>query len=138
MNRTTALVAATAALATAGLGLALDGPASAHTTTHTLTFTSRQIADHIVNDTDIAASKEVQQGSVTGYDLTRCHVDVQTHVAHCDVAIARAAGMLYGRAHVNVVTGKGSGTVTGGTGRFAGATGTIAVADPKVTINWSN
>ena len=125
MNRKTALVAAGAALATAALGLGLDAAASAHTTTHTLTFRSHQIADRIVNDTDLAASKEVQHGSVTGYDLTRCKVDVQTHIARCDVAIERVPGMLFGRAHVNVLTGKGSGTVTGGTHRFAGAMGTI-------------
>jgi hypothetical protein len=126
------------ALATAALGLGLDGAASAHTTTHTLSFRSHQIADRIINDTDLAASKELQNGNVTGYDLTRCKVDVVTHRAHCDVAIARAAGMLFGRAHVNVDTGKGSGTVTGGTGRFAGATGTITVVDPVITIHWSN
>jgi hypothetical protein len=138
MNRKIALVATTAALASAALGLGLDGPASAHTTVHTLSFTSHQLADRIVNDTDIAASKDLQHGTVAGYDLTRCKVNVTTHLAHCDVAIARAAGMLFGRAHVNVETGKGAGTVTGGTARFAGATGTITVASPTITIHWSN
>jgi hypothetical protein len=121
MNRKTTLVAAGAALATAALGLGLDGAASAHTTTHTLSFRSHQIADRIINDTDLAASKELQNGNVTGYDLTRCKVDVAVRPMRHDVD-----------------TGKGSGTVTGGTGRFAGATGTITVVDPVITIHWSN
>ena len=139
MNTKTTVIAATAALATAaGVGIALEGPASAHAVTHTMTFKSRQIADKIINDVDVATDKNLHQGKVVGYDVTSCRVNVQTHIARCAVALARPGGLLYARAHLNVVTGHGGGTVTGGTGRFAGATGTITVADPLITIHWSN
>jgi hypothetical protein len=139
MNTKITILAATTALATAaGVGLLLEGPASAHAVTHTMTFKTRQITDKIINDVDVATDKNLQAGKVIGYDVTSCRVNVDTHIARCAVALARPAGLMYARARLNVVTGHGGGTVTGGTGRFAGATGTITVADPLVTIHWSN
>jgi hypothetical protein len=140
MNSKTAkltVLAGAAALTTAAAGLALDGPASAHAVTHTMTFTNHQIADKIVDGVDVATDKNVQHGTLVGYDVTSCRINVSTHIARCTVALARGAGLMYARAHLNVVTGHGSGLVTGGTGRFAGATGTITVADPQVTIHWT-
>jgi hypothetical protein len=138
MNSKIAILAGGAALATATVGLGLDGAASAHAVTHTMTFRTPQIQDRIVNGIDVATDKNVQNGTVVGYDVTSCAVNVDTHIARCDVALARAAGLMYARARVNVVTNKGAGTVTGGTRRFAGASGTITVAGGRVTIRWSN
>jgi len=138
MNTKLALVAGTSALAVAAVGLGLDGPAAAHAVTHTMTFKTHQITDRIVHDVDVATDKNVAHGSVVGYDVTSCRVNVQTHIARCQVALARAGGLMYSRAHVNVVTNRGGGTVTGGTGRFAGASGTISVDQPRITIRWTN
>jgi hypothetical protein len=136
MNTKITVLAAGAALVTAaGIGLALDGSASAHAVTHTMTFKTPQIADKQIGDTDVAADKNVQRGSVVGFDVTSCRINVHTHIGRCDVALARAAGLMYAHVHVNVVNGQGGGTVTGGTRGFAGASGTVAVAGGQVTIH---
>lgn len=139
MNTKIAVLAAATALASAaGVGLVLDGSASAHAVTHTLTFRTHQIADKIVGHADVAADKDLQNGTVTAFDATSCRVNVQTHIARCDIALARAAGMIYAHGSVNVTTGHGGGVVTGGTRKFAGATGTWTANMPTVTIHWSN
>jgi hypothetical protein len=138
MNTKTIVLAGAAALATAAVGVGLDGSASAHAVTHTMTFRTSQIQDRQVGDIDVATDKNTQNGTVIGYDVTSCRVNVSTHIARCDVAIARAGGLLYARAHVNVVTGQGGGTVTGGTRRFAGASGTLTAANNRITIHWTN
>lgn len=138
MNTKIAVLTGAAALATAAVGLGLDGSASAHAAVHTMTFRTPQIQDRHVGDTDVATDKNVHAGKVVGYDVTSCKVNVQTHIARCDVALARAAGLMYARAHVNVETGHGAGTVTGGTRHFTGASGTVSVDGGRVTIHWTN
>jgi hypothetical protein len=138
MNVKITAVAGAAAAAGAALAFGLGQSASAHAVTHTMTFTTHQITDKIINGADVATDKNLRHGVVIGYDVTSCRVNVNTHVARCSVAIARAGGLMYARAHVNVETNKGGGVVTGGTGRFAGATGTIDVSQPQVTIHWTN
>lgn len=138
MNRKITLVAAGAAIAITAIGLGVDGPASARVASHTMTFKTHQIADKTIGSSDVATDRNSRAGGVVGYDVTSCKIDINTSVAHCDVALARAAGLMYARAHINVDTGRGSGVVTGGTRRFAGATGTLAVAADRVTIHWTS
>ena len=138
MNSATKAMTVAAAGALAALTLAATVPASAHTTRHTLTISSRQLQDRIVRGVDVATDKDVQHGTVTGYDVTSCRVNTRTHTTRCDVAVARSGGVMLGRASVNLNTGRGSGTVLGGTRAFHGATGTISVALPRVTIIWNN
>lgn len=137
-QRLVALGAGAVALA-GGTAIAFAaGAASAAAPTHTLTLVTHQLQDTMVKGVDVATDKDLQHGAVTGYDVTSCRVDIVSHIARCDVAIARSGGVLIGRAHVNVETGIGGGTVTGGTRQFHGATGTITIASPRVTIAWSN
>jgi hypothetical protein len=143
MNKhTQRLVALAAGAAALGGGTAITlvgaGTASAQAPVHTFTVVTHQLQDKIVNGVDVATDKDLQHGSATGYDVTSCRVDIATHIARCDVALARAGGLLFGHAHLNVDTGHGGGTITGGTRRFQGATGSIAVAAPRVTVTWSN
>jgi ABC-type phosphate transport system substrate-binding protein len=116
------------ALATAAGGAVGITQASATTSTHTLRLTTQQIEDVNSNTADVAADKDQQQGNTTGYDVTSCRIDFSTHIANCDVAVARAVGLIYAHVKVNVDTGKGSGTVIGGTRHFHGATGTVTAA----------
>lgn len=137
-RRLVAIGAGTAALA-GGTALAFAATAaSAAAPMHSFTVVNHQLQDTIVNGVDIATDKDLQHGSVTGYDVTSCRVDIATHVARCDVALARTGGVLIGRAHVNIDTGHGSGVVTGGTRQFQGATGTFMIDNSRVTVTWSN
>jgi hypothetical protein len=137
-QRLAALAAAAAALGSGTAIAVAAGTAQAAAPTHTFTIVNHQLQDVLVNGVDIASDKDLQHGSVTGYDVTSCRVDITTHVARCDVALARSGGILIGHARVNLDTGHGGGIVTGGTRQFQGATGTFAIADPRVTVTWSN
>ena len=138
-QRLVALATGVAALAGGtAISLVCAGAAAAHGSTHTFSIVNRPIADKMVNGVDIATDKDLQHGDVTGYDVTSCRVDIVSHIARCDVALARAGGLLIGHARVNVDTSNGTGTITGGTRQFQGATGTMVVAGPRVTITWSN
>lgn len=131
-----------ATVVAAGIGVATAATGSAATTSHTMRFVGSQLKDVQSGYTDVATDKNTWKGKTTGYDVTSCVIDIHTHVATCKVAIARAQGILFGRAHVNVDTGKGSGTVTGGSGGFHGATGTMTIEpgpnqdSNKITINY--
>lgn len=119
------VLAGAGALAAGALGAS---GASAGGASHTLKMTSVQFKDVMVNGVDVAADRDVQGGKTTGLDTTSCLINQRTFTATCDVALARADGLLYGHAVINVQTGKGSGTVTGGTRAYKGSTGTISVA----------
>jgi hypothetical protein len=136
-GRVVVVLAGAGALAAGALGAS---GASAGSASHTLKMSSLQIKDVMVNGVDVAADRDVQGGKTTGFDATSCLINPKTFTATCDVALARADGMLYGHAVINVQTGKGSGTVTGGTRAYKGSTGTISVApgpnpnSPQITI----
>lgn len=141
-NSTRRLVALAAGAAALGGGTATAllgaGAASAQAPTHTFTLVNRQLQDTMVNGVDVATDKDLQHGSVTGYDVTSCKVNIVSHAARCDVALARAGGLLIGHARVNLDTGAGTGAITGGTRQFQGASGTMTIAGARVTITWSN
>jgi hypothetical protein len=133
---------AAAVVAGAGIGVAGATTGNVSATAHTMRFVGSQLKDTISHNVDVATDQNAWKGKTTGYDVTSCVIDIQTHVAACKVAVARAQGILLARAKVNVDTGKGSGTVTGGTGGFRGATGTIAISpgpspdSNKITISY--
>jgi hypothetical protein len=134
MNRRTRIsIAAATAVAAAGTASAFLVPAASasaaaprHSPTRTLTFTSVQLAATEFSKTISAQEdKDVNQaGQVIGFDVLRFSVDAKTHAAGMNVAADFAGGMLYG-----TMISNGSpnvrGTVTGGTGAFKGARGTI-------------
>jgi hypothetical protein len=101
--------------------------ASAGGPTHTFRIAATQTSDTILNGVDVATDQDRQNGKTTGYDVTSCLVDTTTHLANCDVALARSGGVLYGHSTVDVRTGRGSGRITGGLRSFSGAHGTISV-----------
>ena len=123
--------------ACAGIALSADG-AAAQTTSHRMRMTTRQIQDRLINGVDVATDKDLHDGVVTGYDVTSCRVSPQNHLAVCDVAIARAGGLLYVHTKVDVNTGRGTGAVTGGTRHFRDASGSVSIALPHIVITWSN
>jgi hypothetical protein len=71
--------------------------------------------------------------------VTSCRIHLTTRVADCQAAIARAGGMIFGHAKVDLATGAGHGVITGGTGKFKGVRGTIVTqasspTSTKVTL----
>jgi hypothetical protein len=123
--RTIAAAVSTAALGITG-AIVLPAAASAHAATHTLTFTSVQQAQAKFSATSNGSEdKDVSKaGKVIGYDVLNIAVDPTTGKVSAWVTVGTAGGFIYGTLKVsrNPTT---HGTVTGGTGAFAGATGTI-------------
>ena len=121
-------IAAIGATALVGTGaFMLPALASASSTTHTLKFIS--VTKNSVmftkatggsQDTDVNA-----KGKTIGYDDIYFSATSATR-ANVNVALDTSGGFLYGTLTVNLKTGAiTNGKVTGGTGSFKGATGTI-------------
>ena len=131
MKIRTSIAAAGAAVVLAGAGaVLLPAVASAHSTTHTLKFTavslnsakfSKTAAGEIHKDVNSA-------GKIIGFDEIYFQVDPATHKPSGGVTLDTNGGFLYGTLKFsnNPVQ---TGTVTGGTGSFKGATGTITAKD---------
>jgi hypothetical protein len=127
-------IAAIGTAATLGItgAILLPAAASAHAVTHTLTFTAvQQATASFSKTTGGSADKDVNKaGKVIGFDVLRFTVNPQTGTASVGVALDTAGGFLYG-----VLQESGGplahGTVTGGTGAYAGAAGTITAKTDK-------
>ena len=129
MKLRTSLAAAAAAVALCATGaVLLPAMASAHSSTHTLKFVS------VPNRFKISftkATKGIQEtdfnraGTPVGFDLLYLAGTSAGHAA-ANVTVDIAGGFLYGTFTLNVKTGAvANGKVTGGTGAFARASGTI-------------
>ena len=118
--------------------------ASAHSSTHTLTFISltRKSAtltktSGAQQDTDVNAA-----GKTVGFDLLYFRA-TSAGAGVVNIAVDTTGGFLYGTLTLNLKTSAlTNGEVTGGTGTFAGATGTIKAKDlsstkTAVTITYS-
>jgi hypothetical protein len=125
IRRSIAAAGAAAVIGTTG-ALALPAVASAHNASHTLKFTAvtvKRIAFTRTNfglqETDVNSA-----GKTIGFDDVNITFTSRTS-ARADVAVDVKGGFLYG----SVTTTNGgktfTGKVTGGTGTFKGATGTI-------------
>ena len=120
-------IAAAGAVALLGAGaIVLPAVASASSATHTLKFISVQKSTVMFTkttganqDTDIAA------GNTIGFDMIYFAATSATS-GNVNITGDVSGGFLYGTGTINFKTGAFSnGKVTGGTGAFAGATGTI-------------
>ncbi len=125
VRRSIAAIGATALVGTGAF--VLPALASASSTTHTLKFISKEKnsvmftkASGGQQDTDVNA-----KGKTIGYDELYFTAASATTGA-VNVALDTTGGFLYGTLTVNFKTGKiSNGKVTGGTGAFKGAAGTI-------------
>ena len=118
-------VAGAAAVLSGTAAFLLPAAAGANTATHTLKFTSvRQATAKFSKTVGAAQDKDVKNGTVIGYDMLRFAFNPKTNTASIGVALDTKDGFLYGvlRESGGAVT---HGKVTGGTGKYAGATGTI-------------
>ncbi len=120
-----AAIGAAAVLGGAG-AMVVPSIASAHSVTHTLKFTS--VTERSVNFSKTTSAQQDRdlnnKGKVIGFDELYFAFDMKAGVAKGNVTVVTNGGMLYGtlRATQTSISGK----VTGGTGKFKGARGTIS------------
>jgi hypothetical protein len=144
MKLRTSIVAAGAAAVLGVTGaLVLPAVASAHSSTHTLKFTAVQKASvsfgktaEGIQDTDVNKA-----GKTVGFDELYLAFTSSTTAA-VNVTVDTNGGLLYGTFDISKSGAITNGKVTGGTGSFAGATGTIKVktissTKHAVTITYS-
>jgi hypothetical protein len=140
-----AAVGTAAALGTAG-ALALPAAASAHSATQTLKFIS--VTKNSIGLTKTSGAQQDTDvntaGKTVGFDMLY-FAKVSAIAGAVNAAIDTTGGFLYGTFSYDIKTGVISdGKVTGGTGAFVGATGTIKVKNlnkagtrTAVTITYS-
>jgi hypothetical protein len=123
-RRSVIAVGAAVILGTTG-ALVVPAVASAHSTTHTLKFTS--VEKKSIEFTKTAGGQQDtdvnSKGKTTGFDML--YFTASATSASVNITVDTSGGILYGTATISFKTGKASGKVTGGTGAFKGATGTI-------------
>jgi hypothetical protein len=130
-------VAAAAVLGTTG-GLALPALASTHDTSHTLTFTSETVKSvGFTKTTDGSQDTDVNStGKTIGFDVVYGAATGRTSYT-VNATVTTTGGLIYGTL-TSTNSGKTfSGKVTGGTGAFTGATGTIttkAISSTKTAV----
>ena len=147
MKIRTSIIAAGAAVVLGTTGaLVVPAVASANSATHTLKFIS--VTKKVVSfnkartqigmqDTDINAA-----GKTVGFDMIYVKVISATN-GPANATVDTSGGMLYGTFTFNLKAGTiSNGKVTGGTGAFKGATGTITAkgiskTEAAVTITYS-
>ncbi|WP_375502851.1 hypothetical protein [uncultured Jatrophihabitans sp.] len=88
----------------------------------------------VLTDTDVVKHKTI------GHDVLSC-TDTGTGTTRCHVVFAQRGGLLYARFALSDKTGRLKGAVTGGTGSFAHAKGTLAgqavtQKDVRITLHY--
>ncbi|WP_151082954.1 hypothetical protein [Nocardioides cynanchi] len=148
MKRTSLVTAGTTLVAGGSLVLAVAAAGAAspapRTTSHRLTFTAHalssvQSANHLIE-----SDKAVKSGHTIGYTANTCTFDFAAGKAHCWVTMALPKGQLRSKVTVDAQSGQSAGHITGGTGAYLGATGTVSGqqgADRntvKITLKWTD
>jgi hypothetical protein len=143
-TRMIAPLAATGLLATGLGGASALNSASASAPVHTWKFVAVQTASHSLGKVTFGGTdKNRSQGELVGYDTISGRFHVRTRTVDIDFALARKGGLMFG--HVTgTQAGVFAGRVTGGTGRYMGATGTVTghnapQTDKKtfLTVKWT-
>ena len=110
-----------ASAAVLGAALALPAVAGGATHPHTLHFVANsQVSVGLGKHGGAAVDKDVNHGKLVGYDLVSF-----TGQSTADVAVALPGGLLYASLQFSDSGGL-TGTVTGGTGPYAHARGTVS------------
>ena len=126
MPRTTMLIAGVG-LVTAVAFAVGTAPVGAAPRVHTESFQARA-TDQVSTgpNTYLVADQDVVDTTTIGHDVLVCTA-TQTH-SSCRVAVAQAGGLLYAQFILRDADGRLRGVVTGGTGRYRDAHGTLTGA----------
>jgi hypothetical protein len=136
VRRSIIAVGAAVVLATTG-ALLLPAVASAQSATHTLSFNS--VLDKTVNFSQTAGGEQNTDvnaaGTTVGFDMLYFTFSSPT-TANVNLTFDTPGGYLYGTATANLANGVvvSNGRVTGGTGAFRGACGTITITAVSSTV----
>lgn len=131
-----------AVVAISAATLAVAVPAEAARTApkvHTIKLDSDALRQKDLKAVGLGADTDVVGKTTVGYDIIRFGFSKTSQTG--DVALALQSGLLYGHLIFSVKTGNATGTVTGGTGTYAAAKGTITVTNASskvahVVIKW--
>lgn len=127
-KRNLAMVSAAAVIASTALsGAAVVGTADASSVTRTLKFVAISDRSHGAGRLGFEGTEiERNHGRFVGYDVITGIFNPATRSVRIYIAISRKGGLMFARVH-NTPRSESSyvGKVTGGSGRFAGATGTL-------------
>jgi hypothetical protein len=131
---------AAGSLAVTGVGVGTSVAASSAPTSHTLTFKSKQVSSKRLKSAVINVDKDVKAGKYIGNDVVR-FTFTKKNSAKATVAAAFKGGLIYASFNSTQNGTISAGKVTGGTGQFKNATGTITghstkSGDEKVTITY--
>jgi hypothetical protein len=107
-----------------GAATTVDG-ASAAAKVHHMRYVSRPTAGHGTgHNTFVGTEVNRRQGKIVGYDTVSGNFGIRTNNPFIRVALSRKGGLLFWQAHLGQ-SEHFTGEVTGGRGRFSGATGTV-------------
>ena len=125
-NAIAAIATATALAGTCAVVVPAASASASAPKTHTLSFTSVQEAVHNYSQTiSSQQDRDVNKaGKVVGYDLLYLVFNPKTETAKLNFTAVTSGGFVYGVASASS-SPVSHGTVTGGTGAFKGAAGTI-------------
>jgi hypothetical protein len=99
------------------------GAAQAASGSDVIRLTSVQVSQKRPNDTTfLIHNNDVINGKKVGHDTLTCKVVAQSKVS-CSIVVVLAAGKLNGKFVQSLSASSGKGTITGGTGEYAGASG---------------
>ena len=135
MRLLTSIIGGGLVAATVGGAFAVPALASPHAVAHTMTFISVTKASIGFGGTSAGVQQtDVNEaGKVVGFDETY-GVAVSARAVDNDLTLDTNGGLLYGTYTLNLVTGKISdGKVSGGTGAYKHATGTLAATAISAT-----
>jgi len=127
-KRNLALAAGSALIATSALsGAAFVSTADAGSVQRTLKFVATSDRDHRAGQFGFEGTEiERNHGRFVGYDVITGKFNPRTEQVRIYIAVSRQGGLMFGRVHsLRGDDSRYAGVVTGGSGRFVGARGSI-------------
>ena len=107
-------------------GAVLAGAAQAAGGSEVIRFVAVRVSQQQPNSkTFIQAENDLINGKKAGHDTLTCKVISQSK-ANCSIVIVFPAGTLKAKFATGFTQSSGKGTISGGTGKYAGAAGTLA------------
>jgi hypothetical protein len=131
-KRTLAVCGTSALLAVTGVaGSTMLNSADAALTTHHMRFVAYSDRNIRFGQTTFGGTEiDRRNGHRVGFDVISGKFNLTTHSVTIYVSVARRGGLLHAKVH-DVSNTRYVGRVTGGSGRFKGASGTVTAQDLK-------